>query len=278
MCNHMFTTRTIYGLPVKVPCGSCVTCRRSNMTFMSHRIQSDVSALDRKGIGSSFVTLTIESNNPKLQRSDLQKFFKRLRKNCPDFPFSYLAIGDYGEQTFRPHYHALMLGFPPEAESFINQNWKLGLTDVKPIVSGNINYVVRYMSAQTKSIKEQFVKHGLEEPFSLCSRNLGHTLFDIIEDGYYTFKGKRYKVPSYYQAKFNVHPQPADLSRFIEPAKRLKFKDVQSYLNYKAYVSELNATKLAQNRLKPYQGIKHTLDNIPLSVVYSQVNIPDDIF
>lgn len=278
MCNHMYHTRTIYGLPVKVPCGSCVTCRRSNMTFMSHRIQSDVSVLDRQGVGSSFVTLTIESDAPKLQRSDLQKFFKRLRKNCPGLPFSYLAIGDYGEQTFRPHYHALMIGFPPEAKHLIKQNWKLGLTDVQAVVSGNINYVVRYMSAQTKAVKEQFRDHGLEEPFSLCSRGLGHTLFDTIEDGYYSFKGKRYKVPPYHQAKFNVHPQPADLSRFIEPARRLKYKDVQTYLDHKAYVSELNATKMAQNRLKPYQGIKHTLDKVNFNVVSSQVNIPDDIF
>lgn len=38
--------------------------------------------------------------------------FKRLRKSCPDYPFKYLAIGDYGENTFRPHYHALLIGFP----------------------------------------------------------------------------------------------------------------------------------------------------------------------
>lgn len=278
MCNHMFQTRTIYGLPVKVPCGSCVTCRRSNMTFMSHRIQSDVAALDKSGIGSSFVTLTIESDTPRLQRSDLQKFFKRLRKNCPEINFSYLAIGDYGEQTHRPHYHALMLGFPPEAAGIIKQNWQLGLSDVQPIVAARINYVVRYMSAQTKSVKEQFRQHGLEEPFSLCSRGLGHTLFDTIEDGYYTFKGKRYKVPPYHQSRLNVRPQPADLSRFIEPARRLKFDSVQSYLDHKAYVSEFNATRTAQNRLKPYQGIKNLLDRVVTSVVPSRVDVPDDIF
>ena len=35
MCNHMYSTRTIYGLPVKVPCGSCVTCRRSNDLYVT---------------------------------------------------------------------------------------------------------------------------------------------------------------------------------------------------------------------------------------------------
>ena len=148
MCNHMYHTRDIYGHPVKVPCGSCVTCRRTQSTFWSHRIQSDISYLDKSGIGSSFVTLTIESDTtPVLRKSDLQKFFKRLRKSCPDYPFKYLAIGDYGENTFRPHYHALLIGFPPELSAFVRKNWSLGFVDVDAVCTGNVNYVVRYMQA-----------------------------------------------------------------------------------------------------------------------------------
>ena len=71
MCNHMYHTRDIYGKPVKVPCGSCVTCRRTQSTFWSHRIQSDIAHLEKSGIGSSFVTLTIESDTtPILCKSD----------------------------------------------------------------------------------------------------------------------------------------------------------------------------------------------------------------
>ena len=104
MCNHMYGTRDIYGHPVKVPCGSCVTCRRTQSTFWSHRIQSDIAELEKSGTGSSFVTLTLESDTtPILRKSDLQKFFKRLRKSCPDYPFKYLAIGYYELNTPRQH-------------------------------------------------------------------------------------------------------------------------------------------------------------------------------
>ena len=149
MCNHMYSTRDIYGHPVKVPCGSCVTCRRTQSTFWSHRIQSDIAELEKSGTGSSFVTLTLESDTtPILSKSDLQKFFKRLRKSCPDYPFKYLAIGDYGENTFRPHYHALLIGFPPELSALVRKNWSLGFVDVDAVCTGNVNYVVRYMQAR----------------------------------------------------------------------------------------------------------------------------------
>lgn len=44
--------------------------------------------------------------------SDVQKFFKRLRKNLvknhgKQFKLSYYAVGEYGETFFRPHFHIL---------------------------------------------------------------------------------------------------------------------------------------------------------------------------
>lgn len=280
MCNHMYSTRDIYGKPVKVPCGSCVTCRRTQATFWSHRIQHDVSALDKLGIGSSFVTLTLESQiTPVLQKSDLQKFFKRLRKRCPKYPFRYVAIGDYGENTFRPHYHALLLGFPPELSAEVRKCWKFGFIDVEPIASGNINYVVRYMQTHTPAERKKFSDFGLQEPFSLKSRSIGSTLFRQVNDSRYFYKGKLYKIPPYWQGKLNCSPSPSDLSCYSDVAKRNGFSNVQSYLDYKSRLAEYVATRSNQNKLKPAQGIKYTLDkNLDLIVSSNRVEIPADLF
>lgn len=280
MCNHMYSTRDIYGKPVKVPCGSCITCRRTQATWWSHRIQHDVSALDRLGIGSSFVTLTIESETtPILRKSDLQKFFKRLRKRCPDYPFRYVAIGDYGETTFRPHYHALLLGFPPEHASAVRKSWKFGFADIEPIAAGNINYVVRYMQAQTPSQRQKFVDAGLQEPFSLKSRSIGQSLFDKVDESRYMYKCRRYKITPYWQGKLNCAPSPADLTRFGDVARRNGFPDVQSYLEYKSRIAEFVATQSNKNKLKPAQGIKYTLDNnLILGLSSNRIDIPEDIF
>lgn len=71
---------------------------------------------------SSFVTLTYDDahipQGGTLHYPDVQRFFYRLRdflKRNGRPRFRYFVCGEYGEQTFRPHYHALLFGyFPPD--------------------------------------------------------------------------------------------------------------------------------------------------------------------
>ena len=264
----MFSTRTIYGEPIRVPCGTCITCRSSNQRFLSHRIQSDVANLSlTKGLGSSFVTLTYADDHASISKREFQLFMKRLRKNSP-INCKYLAIGDYGGQTQRPHYHFIGIGLPSEyASTFCRKSWNKGFCDIEPAAAGNINYVVRYMSKQTKQYKESFSCLGIEQPFSLCSNGIGRSLFskneDLIRDsGRYYYKGRTYALTPYWLAKFGVLPTRPDFSTYIESARRNGFTDVQSYLNYKSYVKEMAATRKGQNLLKPAQGLGHTFKDV----------------
>lgn len=60
-----------------------------------------------------FVTLTYSPEhlpeNGSLQKRDLQLWFKRLRE-ATGLRFRYYAVGEYGEQTQRAHYHVLLFG------------------------------------------------------------------------------------------------------------------------------------------------------------------------
>lgn len=277
MCNHMYNTRTVFGEPVQVPCGTCLTCRQTSQRFLSHRIQSDVSDFARRGIGSSFVTLTIEDEHNKLSKSELQKYFKRLRK-C-GLEFSYLAIGDYGGKTQRQHYHFIGIGLDSDYEYLLRKKWPFGHIDVEPAVATNINYVVRYISKQTKKYKEEFSALNLEQPFSLKSRGLGQTLFDsqidrIKDTGRYYYKGRTYAIPPYWLAKHNVLPKRPDFSGVIETARRLGFSSPQMYLNYLSYVKEMSNFRHNQNVLKPAQGIDKVFD-YRIKSRRSNVNIDD---
>lgn len=70
---------------------------------------------------SVFCTLTyspeklpfVSLDNPSstLVPKDLQLFLKRLRKAYPQ-PLRFFAVGEYGDRTWRPHYHAALFGFP----------------------------------------------------------------------------------------------------------------------------------------------------------------------
>lgn len=68
---------------------------------------------------SSFLTLTYTdealpklkpSGLPTLSPRDLQLFLKRLRKALAPVKVRFFAVGEYGTQTRRPHYHVMLFG------------------------------------------------------------------------------------------------------------------------------------------------------------------------
>lgn len=70
----------------------------------------------------SFVTLTysdeslvytIGSRLPTLVPDHLKEFLKRLRKAMLPSRVRFYAIGEYGDETSRPHYHGILFGVPP---------------------------------------------------------------------------------------------------------------------------------------------------------------------
>lgn len=71
-----------------------------------------------------FITLTFSDQelarrqNPgSVDTTDTQKFIKRLRNHIKrkedNRPIRYFAVGEYGEETGRPHYHILIFGWEP---------------------------------------------------------------------------------------------------------------------------------------------------------------------
>lgn len=62
----------------------------------------------RYSVDSTFLTLTYDEFNVPynyyLQPEDLTKFLKRYRKRL-GHKIRYFAIGEYGDKTWRPHYH-----------------------------------------------------------------------------------------------------------------------------------------------------------------------------
>lgn len=87
-----------------VPCLKCDNCQSNRRRMWSYRIM-----LEAIGKKSCFLTLTYDDDhNPTVVvRPHIQKFLDAARKYT-NFKFYY--TGEYGEKTFRPHWHVCVLG------------------------------------------------------------------------------------------------------------------------------------------------------------------------
>jgi hypothetical protein len=95
-------------MELTVPCSRCIGCRLERSRIWASRIMHENQLHEE----SCFLTLTYDDknlpHNNNLDKSALQKFFKRLRKKIGKV--RYFACGEYGDQLGRPHYHVILFG------------------------------------------------------------------------------------------------------------------------------------------------------------------------
>lgn len=102
---------------VPVPCGKCPPCLQRRTAEWCFRIFQE----SKTHLSASFITLTYEkppitpNGFMTLHTPDFQKFMKRLRKLHPrGTRIKYYAVGEYGTERKRPHYHAILFGHIPD--------------------------------------------------------------------------------------------------------------------------------------------------------------------
>lgn len=181
---------------------------------------------------SCFVTLTYDEQNVpqdySVTKRDLQLFFKKLRKSLRGKKIRYLACGEYGDQTLRPHYHLLLFNhsFPDKklhAERQGNRIFKSekldtlwGKSQINEI--GNLTYqsaayVARYTLKKINGDRadDHYTRvspidgniYRVEPEFLLWSRGLGQSWFDkyksdAFPSDFIIVDGKKHKPPTYY--------------------------------------------------------------------------------
>ncbi len=175
-----------------VPCGKCIKClaRRRNSWAFRLAEESKISH------SAAFITLTYETpprtrnGYGTLYKKDYQNFIKRLRKGLPkkNHPsytqIKYYACGEYGTDTKRPHYHAIMFNLP---QSYISNpvkladTWNLGHIDIAPCNTATIRYVTGYlMKGGLETFPDiidystgEIIEDDRNKEFSLMSKQMG---------------------------------------------------------------------------------------------------------
>lgn len=229
--------RQLYPGSVSIPCGRCIGCRLDYSRQWADRM-----TLEYETTGKAvFVTLTYNNDHVPcvtdeygeligytLKKDHFQKFMKRLRsrKEFEDREIRFFASGEYGSQTFRPHYHAILFGL--DLEDFLgidHDKWKIqkfnelkqpiyisdsltdiwqnGFTCISPVSWNTFAYVARYVIKKAFGEKEPVPE--LENEFSLMSRRpgIGSKYFEIhginLEQLFYYAQNKKIPIPRYYK-------------------------------------------------------------------------------
>jgi len=156
-------------LKMQLPCGKCAFCIQKTINAwvlrLSHEMEVSTSAF--------FLTLTYDDEHlpedEELSKRDLQLFIKRLRKKNPGI--RYFAIGEYGTERGRPHYHAVIfnlvdLDLVSSSWIDVRTNQPLGFVKGDRATMGRLRYMVAYMALP------QDVNHK-QPPFRVMSRRPG---------------------------------------------------------------------------------------------------------
>lgn len=155
-----------------IPCGQCVRCRLERSRGWAVRCMHEASLHQE----NCFITLTYnDANLPEglsLRHEDFQGFMKRLRSRFFSSKIRYYMCGEYGENTGRPHYHALLFNFDFADKLYfkrvgdnvlytsrvLSELWPLGHSLIGSVTFESAAYVARYCVQQVtgKAAKEHY--------------------------------------------------------------------------------------------------------------------------
>lgn len=178
---------------LRVPCGKCTACRIQRTREWTERIMSESYYHDN----SVFVTLTYDedhvpsasSGRLTLVKKDVQDFFKRVRRRLEFLEdtrkIRYYAVGEYGDSTKRPHYHAIVFGLSADDLEILESCWKVGFVSVGSVTYDSARYVAGYVQKKLYGDKALSEYADSQAPFSLMSKGIGKEFVLDNKDRFY---------------------------------------------------------------------------------------------
>lgn len=168
-----------------------------------------------------FVTLTFDEEHLPaggyLEKRELQLFIKRLREKFSPTKIRYFAVGEYGDQTWRPHYHLILFGVSPTEHQVIQSCWNLGFIQVGTAESASMQYITGYVLKKLTKITNPALK-GKPPEFATMSKKpgIGFGVVDRIKTAFTTGPGStilQESIPTLTQIR--VHGKKYPLGRYL---------------------------------------------------------------
>jgi len=231
---------------INVPCGRCLYCLQSKQSNWAIRLREEL----KTAKSAYFLTITYNDNHVKdCNKPEIQAFLKRLRKHHPPGDtqpsLKYYLVSEYGENTFRPHYHMIIFNLPYSIDNplqlkkftrMLDKTWGMGHIEIGSCTDASIAYTTKYIINY-----EDQKDMDIPEPFALMSKNLGRSYMTPAMSKYhkqglrnfYTTTDKiKTKLPRYYSEKiFNIREKEKIAEMQLKESDKITDEEIKNQYN-----------------------------------------------
>jgi len=135
-------------------CGQCFPCRINRRRVWTHRLM-----LESLVHGdSTFGTLTYAPEHlpagGNLVPEHLRNFLKRLRFEISPRRLRFYAVGEYGDKSWRPHYHLALFGVSIAETEMVRRVWGFGHVMLGDLTTSSAQYIAGYVTKKMTNSKD----------------------------------------------------------------------------------------------------------------------------
>lgn len=165
---------------------------------------------------SSFLTLTYDDSHlpagGTLVPRDAQLFMHRLRtyyRRATGNKLRFYLVGEYGDQTWRPHYHAALYGIGPQSLDIVLKAWGKGHIVLGDLTPESAQYIAGYINKKL-TYKADPRLTGRHPEFSRQSNRpgIGSLAIEAIVDS----MGRSNTIPS----QIRLHGRMLPIGRYLK--------------------------------------------------------------
>ncbi len=226
-------------LKLEIPCNQCIGCKLDYSFQWSVRLQHE----NQMHSESMFITLTYNDENLPIDESlnlkHTQNFIRALRQKIHPQKIRFYIAGEYGEESRRPHYHAIIFGYrfgdlelwkhddtPLYTSETLSNIWNKGFCSIGEVNQTTAQYVAKYVTKKINFIEgkspeklrdyyQHITRFGesvtLKKEYATMSLKpaIGATWFEKYQGDAYpsdftiNAAGKKQKNPKFYDTLMN---------------------------------------------------------------------------